>query len=38
MLPTIVGLGDALTTIPDGAIISLDPVAARVTIVAPSHA
>ena len=32
-LPTIVGLGDALTTIPDGAIISLDPVNARVTVL-----
>ena len=32
-LPTIVGLQDALTTIPDGATITLDPVHARVTVV-----
>jgi pyruvate,water dikinase len=33
-LPTIVGMSDALTVIPDGGMISLDPVAARVTVIA----
>jgi pyruvate,water dikinase len=32
-LPAIVGLRDALTMIPDGAMISLDPVTAQVTIL-----
>jgi pyruvate,water dikinase len=32
-LPAIVGLSDALTSIPDGAMISLDPVNARVTLL-----
>ncbi len=32
-LPTIVGLRDAVTTIPDGAMITLDPVKATVSVV-----
>ncbi|MCP4961089.1 MAG: hypothetical protein GY925_17720, partial [Actinomycetia bacterium] len=32
-LPAIVGMQDALRTIPDGATITLDPVRARVSVL-----